>query len=273
MSGLTTFSPSGGSGRVWPLIGRTHELDWIAAAQAAGKSGVVLVGGAGIGKSRLARAALTQAEQRGAATVWVQATRSAASVPLGAFAGVIPEDVGSDDLFELLRRSAAAIGGLAGTRPLVIGIDDAQLLDPTSSALVLHLANGGVCFLLATVRTGEPCPDAIISLWKDGGAERLELGQLTERETDQLVESIIGGPVEESVRRWVWETSRGNPLYVRELMLGALAGGALEEVSGLWRMPKRPPLSASMIEAISARLAGRASRSFALSSCLRWVSR
>ena len=174
----------------------------------------------------------------------MQATRSAASVPLGAFAGVIPEEVGSDDLFELLRRSAAAISGLAGTRPLVIGVDDAQLLDPTSAALVLHLANGGGCFMLATVRTGEPCPDAIVSLWKDGGAERLELAQLGERETAQLVESIVGGPVEEGVRRWVWETSQGNPLYVRELMLGALAGGALEEVSGLWRMPRRPPLSA-----------------------------
>ena len=56
---------------------------------------------------------------------------------------------------------------------------------------------GGACFMLATVRTGEPCPDAIVSLWKDGGAERLELAQLGERETAQLVESIVGGPVEE----------------------------------------------------------------------------
>ena len=110
--------------------------------------------------------------------------------------------------------------------------------------------------MLATVRTGEPCPDAIVSLWKDGGAERLGSRSSANVETAQLVESIVGGPVEEAVRRWVWETSRGNPLYVRELMLGALAGGALEEVSGLWRMPKRPPLSASLIEAISARLAG-----------------
>ena len=37
------------------------------------------------------------------------------------------------------------------------------------------------------------------------------------------------------------------PLYVRELMLGAIAGGALEEVSGLWRMPRRPPISATQV--------------------------
>ncbi len=192
-----------------------------------------MLAGAGVGKSRLARAALAQAEREGAATLWIQATRSAASVPVGAFAGVIPGDVRSDVLFELLRGSAAALTELAGVRPLVVGVDDAQLLDPTSAALVLHLANAAAGFVLATVRTGEPCPDAIVSLWKDAGAERLELTTLDEPETAQLVERIVGGPVEESARSWIWETSKGNPLYVRELVIGALTGGALEEVSGL----------------------------------------
>ncbi len=214
-----------------------------------------MLASAGVGKSRLARTALAQAEREGATTLWIQATRSAASVPLGAFAGVIPGDVRSDELFELLRGSAAALIELAGVRPLVVGVDDAQLLDPTSAALVLHLANAATGFVLVTVRTGEPCPDAIVSLWKDAGAERLELATLDEPETAQLVESIVGGPVEESVRGWVWETSKGNPLYVRELVIGALAAGALEEVSGLWRMPRRPPLSASLTEAVSTRLA------------------
>ncbi|MGO9753108.1 MAG: AAA family ATPase [Solirubrobacteraceae bacterium] len=89
MSGLPTFT-SDGSGRVWPLIGREQELERIAQARAAGRSGVVVEARAGVGKSRLARAALAQAEQRGAVTLWVQATRSAASVPLGAFAGRHP---------------------------------------------------------------------------------------------------------------------------------------------------------------------------------------
>lgn len=237
-------------------MGRAEELERIARSRAAKAPGVVVLAPAGVGKSRLVREALAQAERHGSVTLWVQATRSAATVPLGAFAGVIPAEVRSDDLFELLRGSAAAISKLAGTRPLVVAVDDAQLLDPTSAALVLHLANGGGCFVMATVRTGEPCPDAIVSLWKDAGAERLELAQFGEAATAELVESIIGGPVEEGVRRWVWETSQGNALYVRELILGALAGGALIEVSGLWRMPSRPALSASLAELISSRLAG-----------------
>ena len=148
-------------------MGRAEELERIARSRAAKAPGVVVLAPAGVGKSRLVRDALAQAERHGSVTVWVQATRSAATVPLGAFAGVIPAQVRSDDLFELLRGSAAAISKLAGTRPLVVGVDDAQLLDPTSAALVLHLVNGGGCFVMATVRTGELCPDAIVSLWKD----------------------------------------------------------------------------------------------------------
>ncbi len=171
--------------------------------------GVVLLAAAGVGKSRLARAALAAAEQAGAATVWVQATRSAASVPLGPFASVIPAAVRSDDLFELLRGAGAALGELAGTRPLVVGVDDAQLLDPVSAALVLHLTSATDAFVLATVRTGEPCPDAIVSLWKDAGAQRLELAQL-----EQGGDRRAGGEHrrrtgEEGAHRWVWETSRG----------------------------------------------------------------
>jgi hypothetical protein len=245
-----------GARRDWPLIGRAVELERIAGARAAGMPGVVLLAGAGVGKSRLARAAMAAAEQGRAGTVWVQATRSAASVPLGAFASVIPAEVRSDDLFELLRGGARAIGELAGTRPLVVGVDDAQLLDPVSAALVLHLTSATDAFVLATVRTGEPCPDAVVSLWKDAGAQRLELTQLGEEQTAELVESIVGGPLEEGAQRWIWETSRGNALYIRELVLGALGSGALHEVSGLWRMPRRPPLSASLADAVSARLAG-----------------
>ncbi len=254
--GPTSSSVPVGARQGWPLIGRAVELERIAGARATGVPGVVLLAAAGVGKSRLARAALAAAEQAGAATVWVQATRSAASVPLGPFASVIPAAVRSDDLFELLRGAGAALGELAGTRPLVVGVDDAQLLDPVSAALVLHLTSATDAFVLATVRTGEPCPDAIVSLWKDLGAQRLELAQLDKAETAELVESIVGGPVQEGAHRWVWETSRGNALYIRELVLGALGSGALEQVSGLWRMPSRPPLSASLTEAVSARLAG-----------------
>ena len=209
--------------RDWRLIGRAGELERVAGARAAGVPGVVLAAGAGVGKSRLARAALTAAQQAGAVTVWIQATRSAASVPLGAFASVIPAGVRSDDLFELLRGAGAALGELAGMRPLVVGVDDAQLLDPVSAALVLHLTSATDAFVLATVRTGEPCPDAIVSLWKDAGAQRLELAQLDKAQTAELVESIVGGGAQMNV---AWSGDPNSSVGVTYTILRSANGGA-----------------------------------------------
>ena len=62
----------------------------------------------------------------------------------------------------------------------VLAVDDAQLLDPVSAALVLHLTTDGAAFVLGTVRTGDPCPDAITSLWKDGARAAIELGRLSD---------------------------------------------------------------------------------------------
>ena len=242
--------------RSGPLIGREVKLGLIARARADNLSGVVVRAPAGVGKSRLARAALAQAELDGARIAWVQATRAAASVPLGPFAGLIPPEVRSDDPFELFRGSVEALRDLADGRALVVAVDDAHLLDSTSAALVLELAQSAAAFVLATVRLGEPCPDAIASLWKDAGAGRLELSELTERETHELVESVVGGPVEERAQTWVWTTSQGNALYAHELAVGVLENGTLKQVSGLWRLPSRPPISASLVELISTRMAG-----------------
>jgi hypothetical protein len=256
VSGSSPSAPLLGPVGRWPVVGRERELEAIARARAGGEGGVVLYAAAGVGKSRVAREAVSEAGREGALTAWVQATSSAASMPLGAFAGVIPFEVRSDSVFELMRRGAQAMLELAAGRGLVVGVDDGQLLDPISAALVLHLVNSAAAFVVATVRSDEECPDAIVSLWKDRLVPRIELRRLDEGETERLVEAILGGPAEAAVREWVWETSRGNAMYVRELLLGALGDGALSQVRGLWRMSSRPPISASLVEVISARLAG-----------------
>jgi DNA-binding CsgD family transcriptional regulator len=238
-----------GVAAAWPLIGRDGELAAIARARG-DRPGVVVSAPAGVGKSRLAREALEAAAGDGAMTHWAQATSSAASVPLGAFAGLIPDDVRSDDPLELMRRSAEALRGV------VLGVDDAQLLDPVSAALVLHLTETGTAFTVATVRSGEPCPDAIVSLWKDAGSQRLELEPLGDDAVSALVEAALGGPLDQAALHWVIESSRGNALYVRELVLGALDAGTLALDRGLWRLSGRPPLSATLAELVARRLGG-----------------
>jgi DNA-binding NarL/FixJ family response regulator len=247
--------PSSTLQSAWPLVGRDRELGTIAAARAdRGCHGVVLIADAGVGKTRLAREAQDAAARDGAFVDWVQATRSASVVPLAAVAELVPDEVRSDDIVALMRRCGEELRARAEGRPVVIGVDDAQLLDPVSAALVLHLATSGSAFVLATVRAGEPCPDAIVSLWKDDTARRMELAYLSDNAVRSLVEAALGDPVEEAALDWVAEISRGNVLYVRELVRGAVEAGALVRSPGFWRLEGRPTASPSLVDLIGQRM-------------------
>lgn len=244
-------------GGAWPLVGRDRELEAITAARAVpGCHGVVVIADAGVGKSRLVREGLEAAERDGAFVEWVQATRSAAAVPLGAMSGLVPDEVRSDDIVALMRRCGEELRVRAAGRQVVVGVDDAQLLDPVSAALVLHLVASGSVFVLATVRAGEPCPDAVVSLWKDDTARRMELGHLSDDAIRSLVEAALGDPVQEAALDWVVKVSRGNVLYVRELVRGAVEAGSLVPSSGFWRLEGRPTVSPSLVDLIGQRMDG-----------------
>lgn len=216
---------------------------------------MVVVASAGVGKSRLAREACAAAHANGALTLWSQATASSAAIPLGALAGLIPDDVSSGDPLELMRRTSAALLERAGQRRVVLAVDDAQLLDEASAGVVLYLARTSDVFVLATVRDGpQPPPDAIDALWKDMNALRLELERLSDEAMAQLIEVGLGGPVEQATVRQLVETSGGNPLYVRELVLGALDAGALTFERGLWGLRGKPSVSQSLVAVIKRRI-------------------
>jgi hypothetical protein len=51
-----------------------------------------------------------------------------------------------------------------------------------------------------------------VSLWKDAGALRMQLDPLGDVAVDQLVETALGGPVEQGALRWIRESSQGNAL-------------------------------------------------------------
>jgi DNA-binding NarL/FixJ family response regulator len=239
----------------WPLTGREHELESIAQAlREPGAGGVVIVADAGVGKSRLARAAFAKAERAGAFTAWVQATRSAAAIPLGAFAGLLPDGLESNQAARMMHAGIAAFTERAAGRAIVLAVDDAQLLDAASATLVLHLVTGAAVRVVATVRTGAPLPAAVESLFKDAGAVRLDLGTLGDDAARKLVETALGGVLDEAAAQWLLERSGGNALYLRELLLSALDGGVLEDRAGLWRLVARPALRPTLQELVLSRL-------------------
>src|SRR5205814_8555212 len=63
-----------------------------------------------------------------------------------------------------------------------------------------------------------------------------------------------------SVRR-LWEAAGGNPLYLREVVLGALDGGSFVLDGGLWRLVGRAPAPPRLVELVTSRLEGLADAS------------
>ncbi len=241
-----------------PLAGRDAELGRINERLAQPEpAAFVLAGAAGVGKTRLAAEIAATAKTAGFATADVLASRSASSIPFGPFAPLLPLTVPAGDLYGLLRQAGEAMLERAGPDGrLLLVVDDAHLLDDGSAALAHQLVQAKTCSVILTLRTGEPAPDLVTALWKDGLAERIELAPLDEGQVAEAVTAFFRAPVAGATLRRLWELSEGNPLYLRELLIGGLDSGALAESGGIWSLKQPLAAPARLVELVAARLEG-----------------
>jgi hypothetical protein len=224
-------------GAGWPFAGRQEELILIAGAIGdQDVRGLVLAGPAGVGKTRLADEALRAADPQRCVTRRVVATETARLIPFGALAPLLPAQlpaVGSR--VNLLRWAADALAARAGSRRLVLGVDDAHRLDDLSAALLHQLVQSAAVFVLVVVRSGEPAPEPVTALWRNRLAERVDLQELLRPDVEQILVEHLGGPVDGMLAERMWQASRGNPLMLRELVAGCEQAHALRRVEGVWR--------------------------------------
>jgi DNA-binding CsgD family transcriptional regulator len=237
----------------WPLVGRDGELDLV--RRVVRDSGSVVVAGAsGVGKSRLIAEALGGLGG-GVRTVMVRGTRSTATVPFGPFAVWAPTGSGPPvgDRLHVLRAVSRAL--VNDERQVVVAVDDAHLLDEGSAALVLYLATSTPASVVTTIRRGEQSPDAVVALWKEGLAERVDLRPLGEREVAELAERVLGGAISPGTLRRLWALTAGTPLYLRELVRACLDQGVLVRSGGAWRWRGTLTGSGRLSELMGDRLA------------------
>src|SRR4051812_20133863 len=245
----------------WPLAGRSEELAMVAAALPRG--GVVISGSAGVGKTRLATEAARVAAERGFEVAWVRATRSAATIPLGAFAPLLPT-VALPEGAELLARARGALAERADGRRLVLIVDDGQLLDDASAALLHQLVAAGETCAAVTVRADEPVPDALRALWKDELCALLDLGPLSRAEVDQLLAAALGGPVDGRSIAAMRELTRATALFLGEPARRGVDRGHWGEDGGVGRWRGRVEAGTRLAELVDLRIDGLDARARAL---------
>jgi len=237
----------------WPFIGRSEEMQAIEAAiLASDVSGIVVYGAAGVGKSRIAREALSAAESHGCEGRLAVGTSSARAIPLGVFSAWAQSGV--TDTVQLLRGVIESLTSAAAGATVVVCVDDVHLLDDLSIFVVHQIVQRGAAKVILTIRDGEPIAAAVQEIWTVGQFDRLDLQPLSLDETTTLLSATLDGPVDPGAAERLWKLTRGNVLYLRNIVEQEVADGRIVQRHGYWRWLGDPVMPPGLVELIESRI-------------------
>jgi len=166
--------------------------------------------------------------------------RDALGVAFGLVSGEAP------DRFLVGLAALSLLGEVAGERPLLCLIDDAQWLDRASAQALGFVARRllaePVALVIATREPGE----------EFRGLPELTVGGLGDGDARELLGSVISGPLDERVRDLIVAEARGNPLALLELPRGL----APTELAGGFGLPGAVSLPGRIEESFRRQLGG-----------------
>lgn len=244
---------------VWPLVGRDAVVDRAVAGLAGGSRSVFAYGPSGIGKSRVIRAAAERLADDGWLVLSASGNPALSAVPLGSLAPVLAREPASmvtaaSDPVALFAAADAAVRRLADGRPVLLAVDDVSVVDQVSVTLVSQLVESGRLRLAATVREADPVPEGLQPIAASPDAVRLDVSPLEVDHVAELLTRVLGGAVAHRDAVELHRAAHGNPLFLRELAIGAAEAGSLVAVDGLWQLAGDPVGTPALRDLIRARL-------------------
>jgi DNA-binding CsgD family transcriptional regulator len=134
---------------------------------------------------------------------------------------------------------------VAGERPLLCVVDDAQWLDQASTQVLAFVARRLEAESVGLV-FGTRVPDGELA-----GLPDMEVGGLPEADARALLDAALTGPVDARVRDEIVAETRGNPLALLELPRGVTAA----ELAGGFGLPGALPLTGRIEDSFRRQIA------------------
>lgn len=223
------------SARTWPQIsGRTTAEDLVRALETS-RSGVLITGASGSGKSYLTGLLLKEIRDSSFIVV-LRASAGLAGSRYGAL-NVLLRDLDS----RLLAHPAlvlSAVTDLLATRaegkPVYLVIENAADVDEFAGVVISQLARNGTAGLILTCTDPQRLCSEISRLFTDGYLARIDLEPLQLADAVSWLEAGLGGRISASAAHEFWTASGGNPHYLKMLAGELVDSGALTVRDGVW---------------------------------------
>jgi DNA-binding SARP family transcriptional activator/tetratricopeptide (TPR) repeat protein len=230
-----------------PIQGRAAALSATGRLIEAGRGVLLVMGEAGLGKTRLAADFASKAAEVGATVLagmapdldsgipyapfvdaWADHRRRTASpVALDPFVSFTPSGASAqEDRLRLFQSVERSIEALAASGPMCLVIEDLHQADPSSLHLFHHLARATrtLPLLLAgtlreeDVRVGTPLHTLVGSLGREHLALRVVLERLDPEAARLLVAELTGSAESSALADAVYALAEGNPFFTEEVV-------------------------------------------------------
>ncbi|MCU1350869.1 MAG: helix-turn-helix transcriptional regulator, partial [Acidimicrobiales bacterium] len=241
----------------WPLTGQSQVVDRVVARLrgVGGPAGVGLIGPPGSGRSRLVReCADALARPPAPLPVVLWGARATQDVPLGTLAPVLDPSARDPGYQRSLIGPMRALEARADGGTLLIALDDAHLLDGPSAVVLRRALLGGQVRLLLTLEEGAPLHPDVMALWREDAMEDVVIRPLRRHDVAKVVNHALSGGVDPVLATRLWRLTKGNPLYLCELLRASVEEGSIATEGGVWRLAGEIATSALLDDLVTDRI-------------------